>query len=805
MTILAPDFPFAHRVVNESQSRRVLVLASPNLEYKTEFDTVVMPLEDDVSDVNEICSYYRNAQQAVTLVVDTRNDRKNAIAALRGNLFHNRVKVIDIANDEVFPPVGKDRLAYLFRSFELTRNGTFLIYAAREAVKKIPIVYSSSENLVDEYVSDETLRNPMIRAIERRISQIEKMVQQDFVHETEINNEMKVSSLDLLSEQLSQLSTVAVYAATGTGKTEKIISPMAKQASSTNRVVYISNLIALVDQFCDKTGAVSYQNENRKYLREANATAVVINSIWKPHLLCQIYDAEVIIIDEFEKVFKTVVCSENSKTMQADKVFEALCLIIKHAPRVLVADADLTDISLGFLRTLRGDLTLVDCSKNPYLGMQATIQDKNTFLQNPETLKKALLTNKVILFDSLKTLKESVVALGYVNSDGLDCESVAREHGVLVIHADNKEMDAQAAFLANPNDEIGSYNAIIASPCLGAGFSIIKSYTDQVCIVCDGTYIPRELVNFARRFRLASKLLFAVKDVISYSNDGEYIDSDFLAASNDKQRQRQKFEQQKQKLNELLPISLLFTLKKLGFEVACITRDEQQRKSANHDVLKRKREKNRREIIAVTNARDLTSETATSLLMYSQRTSQDLASLERFDIKRFYSLPKVVEKDVVFHRQFDRVLFAHLPFVLSDERLKRQENYSPETQRVASLICSVLFQYYEFNDKKSKLFLNYDERVRLVNALHQNEKILNSYFPDYFKLRRVETPSQATRYLNSLISKLGFEIGRNSPRLQKARISMTHYARMYKAYLVGCNPPLKNGTIYTRVSSSSLS
>ena len=239
-------------------------------------------------------------------------------------------------------------------------------------------------------------------------------------------------------------------------------------------MVNISHLISLVEQFCLRTRSVSYQQQELKTFTQANSIASVINSTWKPHIFDKICSASTLLIDGFEKVYKTLVCSENSKTMQADRVFEALVQILRTVPKVIVADADLTDNSLAFLKDIRGDLSVFECTENPYKSFTANVLSKKELI-DIDNVRTVLERDKVFLFDNLKTLKRTVAQLGYHNSQGLDCEMKALGDGVLVAHSDNRGMPAQKAFLVDPNKEVAKYKAIMASPCLGAGFSITKS------------------------------------------------------------------------------------------------------------------------------------------------------------------------------------------------------------------------------------------------------------------------------------------------------------------------------------------
>src|SRR5690606_1986206 len=106
------------------------------------------------------------------------------------------------------------------------------------------------------------------------------------------------------------------------------------------------------------------------------------NSIWKSHIRSVLNQADILIIDEFEKVLTTVVCSEPSKQLPKQQVFESLSEAIRNVPQLIVGDADLSDISLSYIKELRNEVTLLDCKENPYSSIKAVITDKNQYISN---------------------------------------------------------------------------------------------------------------------------------------------------------------------------------------------------------------------------------------------------------------------------------------------------------------------------------------------------------------------------------------------------------------------------------------
>ncbi|MEZ8732817.1 hypothetical protein AB6D70_19800 [Vibrio splendidus] len=774
MKITAKNHKFAHLVEQERETQYVVVKASTEIEFQSDTATIVIPLK--TSSLQQVCEYYQCLNYRVTIVVDSQNYRKKTVRILKDNYLGLRCSVFDLSIGESLPNPKSENLQHLCTGFKLTRSGNLAQLAATVAIRKIPFTFSCADECAAVHIKDESLQAPFIRCLNRRIKSVKQAVEDD-LEITLSDNHQKVDNLKDI--ELSQLaSTTAIQAATGVGETSHVYAPTAMESSPDGQVVYISHLIALVEQFCLKTGSASYKEKDLRKFTQANSMGSVINSVSKPHILEKICSSSTLLIDEYEKVYKTIVCSDNSKTMQADRVFEALVYILKTVPRVIVADADLTDNSLAFLKRVRGDLSVIECTANPYNAFTANVLSKKELL-DIEKIRTVLKRDKVCLFDNLKTLKRTVAQLGYQNQQGLDCEMKALEDGVLVLHSDNRDMDAQEAFLSDPNREIQKYKAIMASPCLGAGFSIVENYTSTVNVVCESTLIPRELVNFSRRFRCAEEYNFWCDDGQNTYNVTQYGSHSDLGQRYDESL---KFIKQKQKLNEHLALSLYFTLEKLGFKVSCNTAIRQKGSVANNkrfDV-----EFKAKQQVAVVNAVDISSEDFVLKQRSNRLSSVDIAETRKFEIKAIYKLDKVCIEHVRFDDNFDRELFAHFPFVLDKAALVKNRIYSRQKEYIANSLYLYLFKRYGFEEDKSKCFLHKSSVFEVLAGM--DSAVLDHYFPPYLKQPKTQENGQtnkATGYIKSVLSRCGFVLGRYGGSEQKARVSMSPLAQQYQRWL----------------------
>lgn len=625
MIKIADGFSFAHNLKNKIFNDKIIVTSSTNVdEIENEYMAVAIPINNE--NIFDVCEFYIESKHQVTIAVSFKNDYENAVKIIRENFFKLKLKVFDIDNKKTIPNVKEDKVKYLFYAFEKTNDNTLLQMASNELFKSLYHKYDNIDHIIDIYIENTSLKSKVKKSIKNKQKFIKDKVTKDINISVKFKKKILVESLENFDcSDISNDETVVICGKTGTGKTENVIIPISKNKS----VVYISHLIALVEQFCHKSKGVSYLDKYDRFV-QSSVSGVVINSIRKKFILNHISKADVVIFDEFEKVFKTLVTSDNSVTMKADEVYDTLVFILENAPQVIVADADFTDTTVGFLKRYRGNkgaFTLLECNANPYKEIDVELYNKTSFLSQDD-LKNELVKNKVFLFDSLKTLKESLCLMGYKNAAGIDCDESALKDGILVIHSENKGKTEQSMFLLNPNEEVNKYKAIIASPCLSSGFSITENYTNNVVVISDRTLIPRELINFSRRFRTAKNIKFAVgSDARCNSFD---IDT-FQNKDYNKSYYRNEFTYQYEMLNTSLFLSLKYTLELLGFKTV---RQWVTDKYIDKYLIVKKDYRNNL-INSIVNSEDISFDRAREIRMRDANDSLDISALKNTILKDF--------------------------------------------------------------------------------------------------------------------------------------------------------------------------
>lgn len=788
MNVIAQSQTTEHTLIQSSDKtvKSVAILISQSIEYMAT-ERRVVALSNDSINMGEVIGYYQDAGFDILLVVDSKMLPELTAKVMAYNYQNARVPVLDSTTGTIHPlNEFYGIVSYLSLCCSLTSCPDVITSLATQLLRTMPLINSTVDSCLATYAVNaiNKLQQPVLRhALNEQLSHCRSQVKK-LMCPTVQTDLVTVKSLDApkCSKLINNTRTLAIKSATGTGKTKHIFGPVAQTAKKQNKkVTYLSYLTALVEQYCTDNLATSYNDELSK-LEEASAIGVVVNSIWKTHIFTFLKQTDILIIDEFEKVLSTVVCSEHSKQLPKQLVFECLSEIIRNVPQLIVGDADISNIGLSYIKGLRGEVTLLNCTANPYSNIKAVISDKNQYIStlSPET---SLDQDKVFLFDSLSTLRLVTKSLGYENQEQLDCEKAALADGVLIIHADNKGMPEQSAFLANPNGEISKYKAIMASPCLGSGFSITTHFSDNVVVFCDKTLAPLELVNFARRFRTAKTIWFVIDGSVDFTapkaHDIKY-DASFHVQATDKLNIE--FVNTRRTLFASFALHMHLTLGELGFVTTSAPCSLSGQYRAKQNVTQQQKSLQELVINAIVNAPNLSDEQAVMLCDSNIRTSTDNAALTKRRIRKDYQILNVVKGDVLFHYEFmkHRDIFDAFPFV---KRHKVKQNTQPKHQGTANFIFQTILKEHGFCEIEKSLSIHRDDVRIIVEHCYNQRTHLNWVLDEALHitkpLHKEAKLNKATSYLKKLLSSFGFEMARFSGNTNKARVTLHKHAATY--------------------------
>lgn len=475
---------------------------------------------------------------------------------------------------------------------------------------------------------------------------------------------------------ISEISTavaLAVKAMTGAGKNAELIDPLIRMyLASGKKVSFISSLKTIINKNSTThsdigEGFVSYETgaNNIDYLNP-KAFSVCINSLGQKIFLEQVLASDLVVIDEIESCIRNILLgndnpkSKNRMTLETRKlIIESLMQVIKTAPSLVVADADISPLTAKFLTSIRPDISIFNIEQD-YSHITVSTATKDMVYQEATAAVTSNDKPVVVLFDRLRDLKVFLKGLKGTDNQPLNDET-ALEESILVLNSETHGRDAQKEFLDDPNAVIksGKYRAILCSPTLGRGFSITEHYADKIYIIANGTLDPAGLIQFPRRFRSATSFVYGVNTERSKTVDHtqhlaevqredteERFFADLLA----------EYKTEHELLTSNIAITLPQALKTLKFIIVdhpSLDASKEDRNVAFSERKQNAKELKASEIKAVLSESNLSDSEAVELKGKVGKTGAEKFRLRRYDIQKQTGVKDITEKEVKFCTTFN--------------------------------------------------------------------------------------------------------------------------------------------------------
>ncbi len=280
---------------------------------------------------------------------------------------------------------------------------------------------------------------------------------------------------------------------TGYGKTSEIIEPLVREALACGeKVLVISHRRSINATLCTGiAGMVSYDEcTSPEIIRKAQALKIVVNSLSATKFKDFIESADTVIIDEASQVISHVLGGE---VKSREAVWNALNFVVKNAPTVVMADAD---INARCLDMIGWDHTLYSIKRD-----HSDITVKTGDLDHVRGLvieAAAAGENVLVSCDGAKAAKALAAA-------------IKKRTGTepLVVTSESAKWEAQAAFIADPNGT--SHQVVIYSPVITSALSITSSHFTKHFGLFTGQVVPSDAVQMLRRDRTAREFIVGMK------------------------------------------------------------------------------------------------------------------------------------------------------------------------------------------------------------------------------------------------------------------------------------------------------
>lgn len=279
---------------------------------------------------------------------------------------------------------------------------------------------------------------------------------------------------------------------TGFGKTSVILKHHIEQfLAQGKRVLFISPLRSIVKAF-DVPGLIDYQDVEPGQMNEALGLKVVVNSLIAEKFAGFIAQADLVVIDEASQVIEHVM---DGTVRDRDQVWSALQTVVKNAPNVVFADADINKSCYDLINNGKGPVVVF---KAEAAHSDIAIEMSSINQVRKQAMDSALVENTLIAIDN----KRDAAAMA------LELERAGRN--VMLITSTTSGYADQQAFLKNPN--ITDYDVLIYSPAMKSAISITSGHFTKHFGLFEGSVGPKACIQMLRRDRLAKAFSVGVRN-----------------------------------------------------------------------------------------------------------------------------------------------------------------------------------------------------------------------------------------------------------------------------------------------------
>ncbi|MEB3311200.1 MAG: plasmid replication protein, CyRepA1 family [Snowella sp.] len=305
---------------------------------------------------------------------------------------------------------------------------------------------------------------------------------------------------------------IGIKSPKGTGKTEYLKSLVSQALAQHQPVIVIGHRVRLVEELCQRFGLPHIREIRDNPLGQVLGYGLCIDSL-HPQSQCQFNPEQwadsLVIIDEVEQVLWHALNSDTCRHQRVAilKTLKSLLqTVLSSHGRVVVSDADLSDVSLDYLIALAG------IPLDPFVvhnHWKAQDKDAWTVYHYPENDPKRLVKH---LVQHIREGGKPFVCLSaqkLTSSWGtLNLESYLNKQfpqaKILRIDAESLTDSSHPAYgcMGNLNEVLAKYDVVLASPSIETGVSIdLKGHFTSVWCIAQGVQTATSVCQALGRVR----------------------------------------------------------------------------------------------------------------------------------------------------------------------------------------------------------------------------------------------------------------------------------------------------------------
>lgn len=296
--------------------------------------------------------------------------------------------------------------------------------------------------------------------------------------------------------------SVILKAKHGTGKTERVMGPLMREAEGGASMIV--HRVSLANQMSNELDLKHYKELDLVNVNWNTHMVTCVNSVIRQEFDWYWKQTDLICVDEATQVLRHVMAGKDAIHAPV-KAYNRLLNAARCADKVLLADADANDSLITFLNQARPgqpihvievespapDLTVNYCDNVAYVYQQiidTARRKKDRILVATDSIKKA-----------------------HMVSEGV--KQAWPDARVLCITAETKGAEAAIEFQADPNGAAKDIDVLIYSPVISSGVSIKakESTFDRHFGLFHGVVVPSDIMQMIRRDRGAKSFVVGLQ------------------------------------------------------------------------------------------------------------------------------------------------------------------------------------------------------------------------------------------------------------------------------------------------------
>jgi hypothetical protein len=303
---------------------------------------------------------------------------------------------------------------------------------------------------------------------------------------------------------------VGVASGKGTGKTESLVNYVASIVEKGYQVYLVSHRVQLCQDICRRLGLTYVDDRGSK----SNGYGFVVDSFHKfgkcSRTITDTYSflndenclPYYVVIDEVEQVLWHLLNSSTEVKSRRCEVISNFEKLLRNSNQAIALDADLTDVSMSYLKSSIGCLTdEIITIKNDYKGngYEFYSYDQQTELVS-EIYKSLDNGDKIFIATDSQKLSAKL------STQNLELLIKKKYPHIKILRIDSESIadsnNAACGIIPHLNEVISGYDIVLASPSIGTGVSIdIRGHFSKVFGIFKGKQSENSVRQMLMRVR----------------------------------------------------------------------------------------------------------------------------------------------------------------------------------------------------------------------------------------------------------------------------------------------------------------